>query len=265
MSENSSKKPTTKTDKVKSKLNWRRLIGLPLWVLVSFGLAQVVFVAIVLILQAVGVSLDAANPAVVGAVSAAGVYMLMLVIAVGVPWWLRGRVTNRRELGLQRLPGWLDIGLAPATFVVYILTSGLLVLLTTYLLPGFDPVQAQEIGFEDLTHRYELILAFVTLVIAAPVAEEILFRGYLYGKLRRTTPIWLTGLVVSVLFAALHLPGTGGPQWNVAIDVFVLSVFLCGLREVTGSIWAGILLHAIKNGLAFYILFINPSIMGLGG
>jgi membrane protease YdiL (CAAX protease family) len=54
------------------------------------------------------------------------------------------------------------------------------------------------------------------------------------------------------VFGAVH------GQWNVAIDVFSLSLIMCGLREITGNIWAGALLHMLKNGLAFYILFINP-------
>jgi membrane protease YdiL (CAAX protease family) len=28
------------------------------------------------------------------------------------------------------------------------------------------------------------------------------------------------------------------------------------LREITGNLWAGITLHAIKNGIAFFSLFI---------
>jgi len=36
---------------------------------------------------------------------------------------------------------------------------------------------------------------------------------------------------------------------------------LCTLRIVTGSIWAGVLLHMIKNGLAFYVLFVAPMML----
>jgi membrane protease YdiL (CAAX protease family) len=93
------------------------------------------------------------------------------------------------------------------------------------------------------------------LVVIAPFAEEILFRGYLYGKLRKSIPTWLAMVVTSALFGAIHA------QWNVGVDVFVLSMVACSLREVTGGIWAGILLHMLKNGLAFYILFINPSFL----
>ena len=55
--------------------------------------------------------------------------------------------------------------------------------------------------------------------------------------------------------------GVPALQWAVTIDTFVLSLMLCALREYTGAIWAGVLLHAIKNGLAFYLLFVNPNVV----
>ncbi|RYZ49901.1 MAG: CPBP family intramembrane metalloprotease, partial [Sphingobacteriales bacterium] len=67
-------------------------------------------------------------------------------------------------------------------------------------------------------------------------------------------------IVTSIVFGAIH------GQWNVAVDVFALSLILCSLREITGSIWAGVLLHMLKNGIAFYFLFIGPVVApGLGG
>jgi membrane protease YdiL (CAAX protease family) len=66
-------------------------------------------------------------------------------------------------------------------------------------------------------------------------------------------PAWLTTLVVSVLFGIAH------GQWNVGIDVFALSVSMCVLRELTGSIWAGALVHIIKNLIAFIGVFVLMS------
>ena len=103
-------------------------------------------------------------------------------------------------------------------------------------------------------------MAFLTLVVIAPVAEETIFRGYLLGKLRKFVPVWLAILATSVLFGAVH------GAWNLAIDTFALSVVMSLLRQNTGSLWASILLHMTKNGIAFYILFINPAILHtLGG
>jgi membrane protease YdiL (CAAX protease family) len=47
-------------------------------------------------------------------------------------------------------------------------------------------------------------------------------------------------------------------QWATALDTFALGIVAGSLRLLSGSIWAGMLLHAIKNGIAYYFLFINP-------
>ena len=61
-------------------------------------------------------------------------------------------------------------------------------------------------------------------------------------------------LITSLVFGVMHF------QWNVGVNVFALSVVLCVMREVTGTIYAGILLHMLKNGVAFYLLYV----MGAG-
>lgn len=234
-------------------------IGLPVWVLAGFGTSVGVTIGIMWLATAAGLDLRSLNETVLSTVIAAFTYLLTLVIVIGVPYILK-RQTTRQHLGLRRLPNWMDILLAPAGFVVYLLCSGIIVTLVTQLVPGFDGTQAQEVGFTNLAETYQYILAFATLVVIAPIAEEALFRGYLYGKLRGVVSIWLAVLLTSVVFGVVH------GQWNVGIDVFVLSVVMCILREMTGNIWAGVLVHMIKNGLAFYLLFINPTLLNtIGG
>jgi membrane protease YdiL (CAAX protease family) len=142
--------------------------------------------------------------------------------------------------------------MAPVGLIVYLIISAVLMLVISTLVPSFDANQHQDTGFSGITQQYQLILAFITLVIVAPVAEEILFRGYLFGKLKKFVPIWVAILITSVVFGFIH------GAWNLAIDTFALSVVLCLLRLSTGSIWAPMLLHMTKNGIAFYILFVNP-------
>jgi membrane protease YdiL (CAAX protease family) len=237
------------------------LLGLPLWVVVSFTLSQVVVSGVLWGLVQLKVPLTRINGALLDTMIAALVYILTLVLVAAVPWWLRRRATSRRELGIDRLPSWADIAVAPVAFIGYLILSGLLVYVVSSLLPAFDVTQAQEIGFTSLSRPYEYVLAFLTLVILAPLAEEAIFRGYLFGKLRRYVPVWCAVLMTSLLFGALHLPAADHLQWNVALDTFALSLVLCSLRQMTGSIWTGVLIHMMKNGLAFYILFINHTIM----
>lgn len=228
------------------------MLILPAWLVVSLGLAMAVVWTLLYMLGVMHVSFIGIDTTIFQSVIAAAIYLFALLIAIGVPWLFK-KETAAKELGLSRWPTWGDIGLAPVGFIVYFIASGLLVYLASQII-GFDMAQAQDTGFHRLSQVYEYSLAFLTLIVIAPLAEEILFRGFLYGKLRRRLPIWVAMLVTSLLFGLVH------GQWNVGVDVFALSLVLCGLRETTGSIWAGVLLHMLKNSVAFFIVFISPML-----
>ncbi len=250
------------------RYRWWMLIALPAWVFICFMAASLIVGLLAGALRQFGVSFVNIDETVFQTAAAAVVYLVCFALIVGVPWLLKRYRTTRQDIGLTRLPSWMDIGLAPVAFIVYLIASGGFLYLIQQLAPGFNATEPQEIGFENLTYRYEYLLAFLTLVIVAPFAEEAIFRGYLYGKLRKSTPIWVAVLVTSLLFGALHMQWDGNILMglNVGLDVFVLSLVMCGLREATGSIWAGVLLHMMKNGLAFYLLFINPALLStIGG
>lgn len=235
-------------------------IVLPAWVVSGFFVAQLLVAGLVWLLNALDTPLARINDNLLMTAIAALIYLVTLGLVIGLPWLLRQYRTTLGDIGLQRLPSWMDIWMAPAGLVLYLLLSAGLIFLATTFLPQFDVGQAQDTGFGQLNQRYEYILAFLTLVVIAPVAEEVLFRGYLFGKLKKFIPIWVAILVTSLLFGAVH------GAWNVAIDTFALSLVLCLLRLSTGSLWAPILLHMTKNGIAYYILFINPAILNtLGG
>ena len=233
-------------------------ILLILWAVGVFFITQVAIVFALEGVNRLGVDFAGVNPAILSTVIAAASYVVALIIVIGAPWlWLRRR-TTLRELGLQRLLSWRDFLLAPFAIVVYLTLSISLVWLATTFLPWIDFEQEQNVGFDQLASRYEYILAFITLVVIAPVAEEVLFRGYLYGKIRRILPTWLGIVLISVAFGAAH------GQWNVAIDTFALSVAMCCLREYTGTIWAAVLVHMAKNGVAYFVLFVAPHMSGMG-
>lgn len=249
----------TKNHRKPVKNQWRFLIALPVWVAVSYYAAQFLIVAGLWLVRLSGVHIqDFISTTVFQALLAGLVYLLTLVIVIGVPYLVRKRETTLEVLGLQRLITWTDIGLAPLAIIVYALVLAVSMYLIVLLIPGFPANEQQDIGFKFVSRQYELMLAFTVLVILGPIAEEALFRGYLYGKLRSHVPLYAAILATSALFALAH------GQWNVAVDTFILSVIMCGLREITGSIWAGILVHMLKNAIAFYGLFIAPMLM-LGG
>ena len=231
------------------------LIAIPTWVGVGFFTAQALVVGAFWILAKLGVQLSAVNSVLLNTISTALIYAITILLVIGLPWLIKRKKTTAADIGMSRLLSWTDILITPAGLIVYLIASAILITIVGMLVPSFDANQAQEVGFNNLSSQYEFVLAFIVLVVAVPVAEEILFRGYLFGKLKKVVPVWAAVLVTSILFGALH------GSWNVAIDTIALSVVLCVLRELTGSLWPSILLHMAKNGIAYYFLFINTSFL----
>ncbi len=233
------------------------LLWLPLWVTVAFIASNIIIAGLLLALDWLKVSpQDYLRPAVFQTLAACIIYAITIGIVISVPYGIKRYTTSLETLGLNRLPSWTDIGLAPVGFVGYALLIATVTALITSLLPGLPLDQVQDIGFKALGSQSDNMLAFVTLVVIAPIAEETLFRGYLYGKLKRYVPTYAAAIATSLLFAVAHF------QLNVGIDVFVLSLILCGMRSLTGSIWAGVLVHMLKNMIAYYLLFVSPLLGG---
>ena len=184
------------------------------------------------------------------------VYVVALLVIIFVPWKLLKMKTTREELGMRGLPTWTDILLAPIAFIVFLIASGFIMAVMQAIMPSIDWTQEQDVGFNNIISNLDFVLTFLSLVVIAPIAEEIIFRGWLYGKMRRKMSAVPAILIVSLLFGLVH------GQWNVGVVVFTMSIAMCLIRELTGTIWGGILVHMIKNGLAFYALYVNPGLFG---
>lgn len=173
---------------------------------------------------------------------------LFELITIGVIIvFVKGYGLKLTDIGLKKFK-LSDLGLALGAFFIYFAASVVISFIASSLVP-FDQNQVQDIGFSN-PQGLELLMIFVAIVILAPLAEELLFRGFIFQGLRRRLPFWPTAIIVSALFGLVHF------QINVGLDVFALSLVLCWLRERTGSLWPGIMLHATKNLLAFLLLFV---------
>lgn len=167
--------------------------------------------------------------------------------------YIFGNKNKRQVFGLIGRFKLKTLGLFGLAFGAYLITSSLVTTLAGSFLPFVDLNQPQQLGIKPTTDTLQLITIFTMLVVVPPIAEELLFRGYMFQGLREQLSFWPAAILVSLVFGIAH------GQWNVGIDTFVLSIFLCALREYTGSIWATMLLHAAKNMLAFSLIFLFPE------
>jgi membrane protease YdiL (CAAX protease family) len=180
-----------------------------------------------------------------------------VLLIVAIYFGLRLLHWTWRTIGLSR-PTITQLLTGIVATVPYYVLYIIIVAVVSRFVPGLNVDQKQDVGFNDVTGHLALILTFLSLVVLPPLAEEITMRGFLYTGLRKWLPRIAAGLVVSLLFGAAHLAegGDAGPLWIGAIDTFTLSMVLVYLRERTGNLWAGIVLHACKNGLAFLLLYV---------
>jgi len=84
------------------------------------------------------------------------------------------------------------------------------------------------------------------IVIAAPISEEVCFRGFLFGGLRERWPRIVAALASGLVFGGLHVTTGVSAVPPLIFFGFILAL----LYEKTGSIWPGILLHMLNNSVA---------------
>ena len=182
------------------------------------------------------------------------VYILASILLVGGPWMMRKRLKISEKvtefIGLTRAIKLADFKKAIGAYLLYMLVLIGVMLAFAFFFPELSN-QEQSLGFDKTGNNlWQLGLIFISLVIISPVFEELIMRGVLFGRLRLKISFWPVALITSILFAIAH------GQINVAIDTFILSLFLCGLREKTGTIWAPIIVHMLKNFLGFLLVFV---------
>ena len=104
----------------------------------------------------------------------------------------------------------------------------------------------------------EYVMAFGLLI--APLAEETVFRGYVYPVLARKFGI-LTGIALTgILFGLVHVPQLWG-GWGQIATLVAVGMALTAARAATHSVFASYLVHLGYNGFLFAGLFVTPLVL----
>jgi membrane protease YdiL (CAAX protease family) len=97
-------------------------------------------------------------------------------------------------------------------------------------------------------YKYTAMLFVATAVLIAPLAEETIFRGYLYPMFARWFGIVPSIVVTGVLFGLMHGPQLGGAKSLIAI-MSLVGIIFTAVRARTGSVFASYLMHLGYNSL----------------
>jgi uncharacterized protein len=154
---------------------------------------------------------------------------------------LAGRPTAA-QFGLRPTRFWPAVGWTALAYVTLLLLGGLWLQL-------FD-VDTRDPTIDDLTTTSAAIVATAVLVtVIAPIAEEILFRGYIFTALRGWAGVLGGAALTGLLFGIIHYSPDRPAEFLVPLALF--GFLLCVLYWRTGSLYPCIALHAINNAIAF--------------
>ncbi|MBS1248731.1 MAG: hypothetical protein MAG431_00293 [Chloroflexi bacterium] len=168
---------------------------------------------------------------------AMGVWELALVIPA---WWFTIR---------KYKSGWSQLGFRGFRGETIALGGGLLMVsfafnLAYNLFLALFNLQAQA----DLVPVLEAMSSpgwlMITGIVIAPIAEEIVFRGFFFSGLKQRYGWVKAALISSGLFAVLHL------QPLAMLPIFILGFLFAYLYHKSKSIWPGVVLHVTMNSLA---------------
>jgi membrane protease YdiL (CAAX protease family) len=219
-------------------------------VLSPIGAVLLAFAALLVaagVLQATPLSDDATTALLQFATS-----LLLLVFALilrrGLPAHER-----RATTALKHSPGGA-IGLGITLGIGIVIGAGAIILLGQ----AIDPVvkdrleDVEEIG----TVPWQLASTVISLVVLAPLGEELLFRGLLLRALVRRLRFWPAAIITSLLFASAHPDSY--ILWPRAIALVLTGLVLAWLYRWRGY-WASVTAHATVNTVASIALIATSA------
>lgn len=207
------------------------------WGLGAYVLVELVFLGLSLLLGwLLGPELISSAGAIVIALTLPTVAAAGLAVVVTV---VRG---NGPVLDLGLRMGWRDVGVGLACGVAgLVLTIPASILYVTIV--GADANSAVGRVFGDVrAGPVEAAVVFVVVVLVAPLCEEIVYRGLLWGAVEKLgASRWWAAAITTVVFALAHFELTRTPL------LLIVAVPIAVARAVTGRLPAGVLAHQINN------------------
>lgn len=158
--------------------------------------------------------------------------------------------------------GFCLITILMALGIDYVLSYA--VTLIAFLLPMLGEENPNDQALMDMLQQGSAAVKAVSIFLA-PIVEEVLFRGVIFGSVRPRSRVWAYVLSI-VIFAVLHVwqYALAAADWTVLLYVLQyipVSFALCWCYERSGSIWCPIAFHMLLNGMSFKAMELLESMM----
>lgn len=212
-------------------------------IVAGFGLGALLMIPIGIVVAANG-STDLSFPAV----GAMGIAIYSALCLTGWFFALKRRGASLRDARLRPVTWATLLKMVPVTFGMMILT-GIVISISSLVFGDVPSAQDQVVGGADSITFDEFLWLFALGAIAAPIAEEFLFRGLLYPLLRSRLSVAAAVGISAFAFAFIHFIPPLIPA------LLVMGVVLAILVERFQSLYPAILVHALNNSVALLALY----------
>jgi len=176
----------------------------------------------------------------------------LLVLAI----FLGARIgfgANAAQLGLRIRPHAKQIG--------YGILAGIGLIVISIVIGGvesklFGP--HPQLVAEMLAKRhgpFAFALDLLSVSLAAPIGEELFFRGVLFAGLVQRMPLWSAAVLSGLIFGAAHLD-----PWNFP-SLFVIGIGLAYVYYANRTLWSNIASHATVNGVTLILTYLAPQLV----
>ena len=189
-----------------------------------------------------------------------GLWFTAIFVVFGVAWELT-RYSGRapaRYTGIDRpAPMGMAIGVLLGAVNFFCVAGPLQLISKRFLDPLLPAFMKQDASYLfDSTSSWELVLVVLAVVVAAPISEELAFRGVMQQGLAESGKPLRALIVTSIVFSAFHLDGVG---FFARVE---LGALFGALFYATRSVWPGILAHATNNGVSVVLFLVSGKSEG---
>lgn len=184
-----------------------------------------------------------------------GSFILLILLGALLYWILFGKYKiGYSVLGISKTSFFLNILIGLSAFLLY---ESLATLSAFLLNDNLFQSKAQlfiKIGLNQLP-VFDVFIYIAGLVVVAPVVEECVFRGFLYGPFQKRIGALGGICLTSAIWSITHV------HFKAFFKFFLLGMILCYLYKATKSLIPCITMHCMMNlsRLISYIYWINNT------
>jgi membrane protease YdiL (CAAX protease family) len=170
----------------------------------------------------------------------------------------RGLSAGRSVIGRPRLA---DVGIGALVWLSAVVAQA--VLAAALLGLGVEIGSNTDGLFEDRGLTLTVIITAVAAVVAAPLVEEVVFRGVILPALVPRLGRVVAVVTQAIVFGAVHVDPSGSGGLGLAIVLSGVGAVFGAATLLTGRLWPSIIGHALFNGVVLAVVLVaGPEVLG---